>query len=97
MAGERESGTVEMEPGSELARALEAAGKNPVNVVSNGRHYVVTPDPDYLGDHYDPDPVRSGFRAATGIFTSEDAEQLKENIYRWHEEGTRHMDRPWGV
>lgn len=94
MVKEREMVTIELEPESELAKALAAAGKTPVVLVSNGDRYVVSRQPVEPTDDYDPEDFRAALRAAAGTFTSEEAEELRQNIYRWREEGTRPLSRP---
>jgi hypothetical protein len=41
----------------------------------------------------DAQAFHEALRAAAGTFTPEEAEQLKQDIYRWREEGTRPIDR----
>ena len=42
----------------------------------------------------DAEAFREALRRAAGTFTPEEGEQLKQNIYRWREEGTRPINRP---
>ncbi len=55
MVKEREMVTIELDPESELAQALAAAGKNPVTIVSNERRYVASRDPFDPVSGYDPE------------------------------------------
>jgi hypothetical protein len=81
MVKDRERVTIEIDPNSELGRALRAAD-----------------EPEAVRIEHDADDdaeaFRASLRASAGIFTPEEAEQLKQNIYRWREEGTRPIDRP---
>jgi hypothetical protein len=93
MVRERETVTIELDPASELAKALKAAGKHPITLVSDGRRYLVSRDPlDAVDD--DAEAFREALRAAAGTFTPEEGERLKRDIYRWREEGTRPINRP---
>ena len=92
MADERETIALEIDPESELGKALAVAGRQRLTLVSNGRRYVVSRDPLDTDDGYDLEAFREALRAAAGIFTPEETEQLKRNIYRWREEGTRPID-----
>ena len=93
-AREQQMVTIEIESKSKLTKALAAAGKEPITLVSNGQRYVVRRDPDDLWADYDPEAVREALRAAAGTFTPEEGERLKRDIYRWREEGTRPIDGP---
>jgi hypothetical protein len=94
MVKERESVTIAVEPGSELARALEAVDEKVIVLVSSGRRYVIERDPLGAVDDEDAETFREALRAAGRVFTPEEAERLKQDIYRWREEGTRPPDRP---
>ncbi len=85
---------VELAPDSDLAKALAAAGTTPVVVVTNGHRYLVRREPGNLESDNAREEFRAALRAAAGVFTPEEAEQLKRNIYRWREEGSRPIDRP---
>jgi hypothetical protein len=92
---ERVMVTIEVDPESELARALAAMDEKAVVLVSNGARFSVMRAED--GDPSagsDQERVREALRAGSGIFTPEEAERLKQDIYRWREEGTRPIDRP---
>lgn len=86
--------TVQLDPESELAKVLDAAGTTPVTVISHGQRFVMTRHPDDRSAERDRDDFRAALEAAAGIFTPEEAEELKQNIYRWREEGTRPLDCP---
>jgi hypothetical protein len=86
--------TIALDPESELAKALETVGKQPIVLVSNGARFVVRRDESDLGRDYDPERLRQAIREAAGTLTPEEGERLKELIYRGREEGTRPIDRP---
>ena len=96
MADYGETIAIEIDPESELGKALAAAGRHPIALVSNGRRYVVSREPDDRCDDDGLEAFREALRAAAGVFTPEEAEQLKRDIYRWREEGKRPNNRPCG-
>lgn len=81
--------TITLDPGSELAIALNEADEKPVVLVSNGARFKVSRAEDDFRDDYDPKAFREALRAAAGTFTPEEGERLKELIYRGREEGTK--------
>jgi hypothetical protein len=86
--------TIEVEPESVLAKALDAAEESPIVLISKGHRYVVRRDPgDQVVDE-DLEEFRAALRAAAGTFSPEEGEQLKNDIYRWREEGSRPINRP---
>lgn len=88
------SRTIDVEPGSELDQILEEAAGGTLRLVRNGvRYRLELEDEDPWAD-YDPEKAGAGMRAAAGSWSVEDAERLKEYIYRGREEGTRPIDRP---
>lgn len=93
MVNTREEVIIEIDSESELAKALAAAGKKPVTIVSNGRRYIASRDPFDPKRDDDPEAFRAALRAAAGTFTPEEGERLKQNIYRWREEGSRPMNQ----
>jgi hypothetical protein len=94
MVRARESVTIEVEPGSELAKALEGVDEKVIVLVSDGQRYVIDREPLDPGDASDREAFREALRAAAGTFTPEEGERLKQDIYRWREEGTRSFDQP---
>jgi hypothetical protein len=94
MVKERERVTIVVDPGSELAEALEVVDEKMIVLVSNGRRYVIKRDPIDPGEGGDAEAFREALRAVAGTLTPEEGEQLKQDIYRWREEGTRPPDRP---
>ena len=93
MVKERERVTIEVAPESELARALAEVDEKEIVLVSNGRRYVIDRAPVDPSHSSDREAFREALRAAGRIFTPEEAERLKQDIYRWREEGTRPIDR----
>jgi hypothetical protein len=98
--------TIEVKPGSELARLLEKANGASLVLVKDGVRYRVTPEelaeaarpeavsePDPWAD-YDSERLMDGVRAAAGSITEDEAEQIKAYIYAGREQGTRPSDRP---
>ena len=93
--------TIEIAPGSDLARLLDEAEGAPLVMIRDGRRYRVEPEApaeqpearDPWAD-YDPAKLRAGIEAAAGSISPEEAERWIEDIYRWREEGTRPPDRP---
>lgn len=86
--------TIELAPDSDLAKALDAAGTTPVVLVTNGHRYLVQRESGDLEADSRREEFRAALREAAGVFTPEEAEQLKRNIYRWREEGSRPINRP---
>jgi hypothetical protein len=86
--------TITIDPDSELGRALDQTAGEPIVLLRNGTRFRVTRDPDDPWANYDPEKVRSGLRAFAGMISPEEADRIKERIYRGREEGTRPPDRP---
>jgi hypothetical protein len=95
MVKEMEILTIEVDPSSELAKALAAVEEQPIILVSNGVRFTIsrTIDEELWAD-YDPERVRAALRKAAGTLTPEEGERLKELVYRGREEGTRPINRP---
>lgn len=85
---------IEIDPDSELARALERMDSRRVVLESKGVRYTVTRREKDPWENYDPAKVRAGLRRFAGIISREEAERMKELVYRGREEGTRPPDRP---
>ncbi len=88
--------TVEIEPDSETAKIIVEASENPTVLVINGSRFRVkretgSPAPTENGhwEGYNPQRAIDGMRAAAGSWRNIDTEQLKEDIRRWREEGSR--------
>jgi hypothetical protein len=90
----REPLTITIDPDSELGKALEAPDNVPIILVRNGTRFRVTRDPEDPWANYDPEKVREGLRKFANLLTPEEADRIKEGIYRGREEGTRPIDRP---
>ena len=86
--------TIHLDPDSELARALASVNGEPVFLDSSGvRFRVIRVEDDTWAD-YDPEKVRAGLRRFAGMISPEEADRIKEQIYRGREEGTRPPDQP---
>ncbi|MBA2596427.1 MAG: hypothetical protein M3Q50_11140 [Chloroflexota bacterium] len=86
--------TITIDPDSDLGRALDETGGEPVILVRGGTRFRVTRDPDDPWATYVPEKVRAGLEMVAGMRTPEEGERIKETIYRGREEGTRPLDRP---
>jgi hypothetical protein len=89
-----ETMTITVDPESELGRALEHSDDARVILVRNGARFRVTRDSEDPWANYDPEKVREGLRKFANLLTPEEADRIKEAIYRGREEGTRPIDRP---
>jgi hypothetical protein len=86
--------TITIDPESELGRALGEPDEAPIILIRNGARFRVTRDPDDPWANYDPEKVREGLRKFADAITEEEADRIKEMIYRGREEGTRPINRP---
>ncbi len=86
--------TISIDPESELGKALAEADKTPVVLALDGTRFRVSRSDDDPWEKYDPARVRAGLRKIAGLISPEEADRLKEMIYRGREEGTRPIDRP---
>jgi hypothetical protein len=89
MVKERVQVTIEIDTKSELARALRDRDVQSIILVSDGNQYEVV---RVEGDEWteaDANRAREALRPAPGIFSPEEAEELKKKIYQWREAGTR--------
>lgn len=101
MAIEPKPKTIDVDPGSEVARILEEAGETPVTLRLGGARYRlerersigVKPGADDIWANYDPERARESTLAAAGAWKDIDAEALKAYIYRGREEGSRSSGR----
>lgn len=89
MVNARDVVTIEIEPDSDLARVLKAEDWLPVVIVSNGVRFAVSRSEGERGGDDDREAFRAALRAAAGVFSPEEADRLKEDIYRWREEGSK--------
>ena len=87
---------VKAEPDGEVARLLAMAEKAPILVEQNGIRFRIARDEDEQEKVYDPEAFREHLRRFAGTFTPEEADKIKEMIYRAREAGTRPADRPCG-
>ncbi len=86
--------TLHLDPNSKLARTLAEANGEPVILESNSVRFRVIRFHDDSWAGYDPEKVRAGLRRFAGTITPEEAERIKESIYRGRQEGTRPIERP---
>jgi hypothetical protein len=72
----------------DLAEILDRASAEPVYVEKDGVFYRVSraEDIEDIWAGYDPERVRAGLRAMSGIITVEEAERLKDLVYRGREQ-----------
>lgn len=75
-------------------RALRAEDARPVELLSDGVRNEVVRLGSETRDDESAEAFREAMRRASRIFSPEEAERLKQDIYRWREEGTRPIDRP---
>jgi hypothetical protein len=85
--------TITIDPESELGKALADADETSVVLALDGVWFRVSRNDDNPWANYDPAKVRAGLRKIAGIISPEEADRLKEMIYRGREEGTRPIDR----
>jgi hypothetical protein len=86
--------TITIDPDSELGRALDERGDEPVILIRGTARYRVTRDPDDPWAHYDPAKLRAGLKKVAGLQSPEEGDRIIETIYRGREEGSRPIDRP---
>ena len=86
--------TITIDPDSELGRALDERGDDPVVLVRGTSRFRVTRDPADPWTSYDAAKLREGLRKVAGLLTPEDGDRIIETIYRGREEGTRPLGRP---
>lgn len=91
MVLDRES--IELDPESELATLIVSSGRKPVAVHANGRRYLIVRGSDDGGSEYDRADFEEALRAVIGTITPEEADRLKDMIYRGREEGTRPLTK----
>ena len=73
---------------------LDEAANSPVRLERDGVVYRLSREDEDIWTGYDPERVREGLRLYAGMITPEEAERMKELVYRGREEGTRPIDRP---
>lgn len=92
--------TITIDPDSELGRALDESGDEPIVLVQGKNRFRVmresgvpqTDDDPWA--NYDPEKLREALYEIAGTISPEEGERMKELIYRGREEGTRPIDRP---
>ena len=89
------SGTVLVEPGSELAQLLDKATAEPVLLEKDGTRFRLVPEENEdVWVDYDPDKVVEVIDKLAGSLSDVDADALIAAIYRAREDGSRQTDRP---
>ena len=89
--------TVEIVPGSELARLIDEAGDAELVPVKDGQRFRVVREAklqidDELWSDYDPEAARRSIEYGASINSREETERWKQEIYRRREVGTRPLD-----
>lgn len=85
---------------AELAERIteSAARGTPLQVVVDGKTFVLHVTPGSQGEDiwagYDPAKVREALDKYAGIWSDLDVDEMKANLYRAREQGTRPADRP---
>jgi hypothetical protein len=86
--------TITIDPDSELGRALDQTGEEPIVLLRNGTRFRVTRDADDPWANYDPENVLEGLHEIAGTLSPAEGERMKDIIYRGREDGTRPITRP---
>jgi post-segregation antitoxin (ccd killing protein) len=89
MVKERVRVTIEIDTKSDLARALRDRDVHSIILVSDGNEYEVVRAKGDEWTEENANRAREALRPAPGIFSPEEAEELKQKIYEWREAGTR--------
>jgi hypothetical protein len=85
--------TIHITDDTALADLLDDAVREPIILERNGDRFRLSLVDDLFAD-YDPERVRDGLRRFAGTITPEEADRLRQIVYRGREEGTRPIDRP---
>ncbi len=86
--------TIRITEETDLPKLLDDATEGPVILERDGERFRLSREEDDLWADYDPERVREGLRQFAGMITPEDAERMKEAMYKGREEGARPIDRP---
>jgi len=86
--------TITIDPESELGRALDELDGEPVVLLRGTERFRIIRDQNDPWANYDPESMLEGLREIAGTLSAEEAERMKELIYRGREEGTRPITRP---
>jgi hypothetical protein len=81
---------------SDLIRLLEQAANEPLLLEKDGVVYRINrvDDEEDIWAGYDPERSRQVLRETAGSISREEAERIKELIYKGREEGSRPASRP---
>lgn len=85
--------TIHVTDDTALADLLDDAAREPIILERNGDRFRLSLLDDLFAD-YDPERVRDGLRRFAGTITPEEADRLRQIVYRGREEDTRSIDRP---
>lgn len=90
----QEEKTIKVTDDVELDDVLDAAKHRPVRLEKDGVSYRLQREDEDIWAGYDPGRLLAGINAAAGSITPEEADRLKEAVYRVREEGTRPINLP---
>jgi hypothetical protein len=79
--------TVEVEPESKLAQAVKNTDIDDLTAIIDGRVFQLT---EKNVPRWDADAARAHLHRLAGFLSEEEADQMKEEIYRAREEGSAH-------
>ena len=96
MANATATTTIRITETTDWPRLLDEAASAPVRLERDGVVFRLAREAEEedIWAGYDPERVREGLRLFAGMITPEEAERMKELVYRGREEGTRPIDRP---
>ena len=83
--------TVLVTAADDLNTLLDRADDHPLVLERDGVRYVLNRED--IGAYYDPEAVREAVETYAGLWSVEEAERMKEQLYRAREEGSRSYDR----
>jgi hypothetical protein len=86
--------TITIDDDSELGRALDAHPHESITLLKGKRRYRVINDPDDVWADYDPERIRVALEKVAGTLSPEVGNQIKDDIRRARDEGTRPLNRP---
>jgi len=91
----KESSTILVEPGTELAELLDKASTAPVLLEKGGTRFrLAAEECEDMWADYDPDKVVGAIDKLAGSLSDGDADALVAAIYKARKEGSRPSDRP---
>lgn len=84
---------VHVTSGGELDRLVDVAKETPVILEKDGIRYRLGREDDAPSANYDPEAVLAALRAGAGALSAEEAEAMKNYVYRAREEGSQPAKR----